>query len=65
LIKDLSTVISEAKINIASISSSDCEADATTTIFLTLEVRDAEQLNRLLPKLEGVRGVIKVTRGGS
>ena len=65
LIKDLSTVISEAKINIASISSSDCEADATTTIFLTLEVRDVEQLNRLLPKLEGVRGVIKVTRGGS
>lgn len=64
LIKDLSTVISEAKINIASISSSDCE-DAITTIFLTLEVKDAEQLNRLLPKLEGVRGVIKVTRGGS
>ncbi len=63
LIKDLSTVISEAKINIASISSIDHD-DATTTIFLTLEVGELEQFNRLLPRLEGVRGVISVVRSG-
>lgn len=61
LIKDLSTIISEDKINIASISSADHD-DATTTIFLTLEVSDLGQLSHLLPKLEGVEGVMSVFR---
>ena len=36
--------------------------DGHITIFVTLETTGVEQLSRLLSKLEGIRGVQKVSR---
>ncbi len=63
LIRDITTVVAEEKVNIAAVSFTNHE-DYTTSTFLTLEVKDLAQLSRLLVKIEGVRAVIGVSRVG-
>ncbi len=63
LLKDLTTIISEAKVNIDSISSTD-HHDDTASIFLTVEITDIGNLSRLLARLERLQGVISATRIG-
>lgn len=63
LLRDLSTIVSEEKVNIATVTSENHD-DGSTSIFFILDIAGIEQLSRLLSKLEGVRGVISVTRGG-
>ena len=61
LLSDISAIVAEEKVNIAAVNATDHD-DQTTSIFLTLETKGMEQLSRLLSKLEGVRGIISVTR---
>jgi len=61
LLRDISAIVAEEKVNIAAVSSAD-HNDQTTSIFLTLETKGIEQLSRLLSRLGGVRGVISVSR---
>jgi guanosine-3',5'-bis(diphosphate) 3'-pyrophosphohydrolase len=63
LLKDISTIVSGERVNIAAISSAE-HSDGITSISLTLEITGIGQLSRLFSKLEGIRGVIGVTRGG-
>jgi len=63
LMRDISTLVAEEKINItaASLTNND---DQTTSTFLTLETANLAQLSRLLVKIEGIRGVISAIRIG-
>jgi len=61
LLRDISAIVAEEKVNIASVNATNHD-DQTTSIFLSLETKGIEQLSRLLSKLEGVRGIISVTR---
>ena len=61
LLRDISAIIAEEKVNIAAVNTTDHD-DQTTSIFLTLETKGIGQLSRLLSKLEGIRGVISVAR---
>ena len=61
LIKDISTVISEEKININTISNVNHD-DGTTSIFLTLDITDVGQLSKLFSRLQRVPGLINVSR---
>ncbi|MFP4640620.1 MAG: RelA/SpoT family protein [Dehalococcoidia bacterium] len=63
LIKDITSVVSEAKINIVAISNTDHE-DGSTTIFLTVDITDMGHLGRLFSKLGGIEGVVNVSRTG-
>ena len=63
LVRDITTIVAEEKVNIASVSFANHD-DHTTSTFLTLETKSLAQLLRLMSKIEGVRGVIGVTRGG-
>jgi GTP pyrophosphokinase len=63
LIRDITTVVAEEKVNIAEVNFTNHE-DYTTSTFLTLEVKDLAQLSRLLVRIEGVRAVIGVSRVG-
>jgi len=63
LVRDITTIVAEEKVNIAAVSFINHD-DHTTSTFLTLETRGLAQLSRLLAKIEGVRGVISVTRAG-
>jgi len=63
LVRDISTLVAEEKINIASMMVTEHE-DKTTTLRFTLETRGLQQLGRIMLKLEGVKGVTGVTRVG-
>jgi len=63
LVRDITSVVAEEKVNIASVSFTHHD-DYTTLTFLTLETKGLAQLLRLMSKIEGVRGVISVTRLG-
>lgn len=60
VLKDVSTVIAENQININNISLSD--RGDQVTMFMTLEVINMAQLNQILAKINGVRGVINAER---
>jgi GTP pyrophosphokinase len=61
LLRDISAVIAEEGLNITAASTSNNSVEASI-ISLTLETKGLGQLSQLLSKLEGVRGVISVTR---
>ncbi|UCG54278.1 MAG: bifunctional (p)ppGpp synthetase/guanosine-3',5'-bis(diphosphate) 3'-pyrophosphohydrolase [Dehalococcoidia bacterium] len=63
LVRDVSTVIAEEKVNIASMNVVE-HSDRTTTLYLTLETRGLAQLSRLLTRIGGIRGVSSVFRVG-
>ena len=63
LIRDITTIVAEEKVNITGVSSAH-HNDYTVTEHFTLETRGLAQLSRLLAKIEGVQGVIKVSRVG-
>ncbi|HIE17742.1 MAG TPA: bifunctional (p)ppGpp synthetase/guanosine-3',5'-bis(diphosphate) 3'-pyrophosphohydrolase [Dehalococcoidia bacterium] len=60
LLRDITTVIAEAKVNIAGMSTT--YQNTVTSIFATLEITDMAQLTQLLSKIQAVRSVINVTR---
>ncbi len=63
LLRDVTALVSDEKMNITSVSLSDKErGDGTLTIFLTVDIKDIGQLWRLFSKIEGVPGVINVSR---
>jgi GTP pyrophosphokinase len=64
VMRDITTIVAEEKVNISAISSVRHD-DHTVTEYFTLETSGLAQLSRLLGKIEGARGVIGVTRVGS
>ncbi len=63
LVRDISTIVAEEKVNITNMSVIEHD-DRTTTLDLTLETKGLAQLSRLLIKIEGIRGVVSVARVG-
>ena len=63
LVRDISTVVAEEKVNIASMNVIEHD-DRTTTLYLTLETKGLAQLSRLLTRIVGIRGVSSVFRVG-
>ncbi|MBN2098426.1 MAG: bifunctional (p)ppGpp synthetase/guanosine-3',5'-bis(diphosphate) 3'-pyrophosphohydrolase [Dehalococcoidia bacterium] len=62
LVRDITTVVSEEGVNIASMKSLG-HGDNSASVFLTLETKGVAQLSRLLSKIEGIGGVKNVMRG--
>ena len=63
LMRDITTMVAEEKVNIDSANLVN-QDDNTISLYFTLEIRGLAQLSRLLVKIEGIRGVISVTRVG-
>ena len=63
LLRDTTSLVSEEHVNIASCVTE--EYDDTCIISLTVYVNGIHQLNQLFSKLEGVKGVIGVSRANS
>ncbi|MER3448691.1 MAG: (p)ppGpp synthetase [Chloroflexota bacterium] len=61
LLRDVSAVVSEEKVNITYVSTR-VRPDRSAVINLTVETTGLDQLSRVMAKLEGIRGVISVTR---
>jgi GTP pyrophosphokinase len=63
LVRDVSTLIADEKVNITSMSVSE-SPEKVTTIVLFIETRSLSQLARLISKTEGIKGVTGVIRLG-
>ncbi len=63
LMRDVTTVVAEEKVNIASVSLTEGDGN-TITMFLTLETKGLAHLSRILKKIDAVKGVLSVTRIG-
>jgi len=63
LVRDVSTIIAEDKVNILSMNVTEHD-DHTTTLLLTLETKGLAQLSRLLARIGGVRGILNIARVG-
>jgi len=63
LMRDITTIVAEEKINIAAVASTHHD-DHTVTEDFTFETEGLAQLSRLLKKIEAVKGVISITRVG-
>ncbi|MFC2032475.1 ACT domain-containing protein, partial [Chloroflexota bacterium] len=61
LVRDITTIVANEKVNIAGISFNNHDDDTTST-FLALETKGLTQLSQLLARIEGIRGVISVSR---
>jgi guanosine-3',5'-bis(diphosphate) 3'-pyrophosphohydrolase len=61
LVRDITTVVAEEKVNILSVSFANRD-DHTTATLLNLETNGLAQLSRIMEKVEGIRGVISVSR---
>ena len=64
LVRDITTLVAEEKVNIASVSLTGNDGQTIST-FLTLETKNLAQLSRLLAKIEGIRGVTSASRSGN
>ncbi len=63
LIRDISTVVAEEKVNITNMSVTEHD-NGSTSLHFTLETGGLAQLGRMLARIEGVRGMISVARVG-
>ncbi len=63
LMRDITTVVAEEKVNITSLASHNHD-DHTVTMHFTMETQGLAQLSRLLRKIESVKGVMRIIRIG-
>ncbi|MBC8493011.1 MAG: bifunctional (p)ppGpp synthetase/guanosine-3',5'-bis(diphosphate) 3'-pyrophosphohydrolase, partial [Chloroflexi bacterium] len=60
LLRDITTVVAEAKVNIAGISTT--YHNDVVSVFATLEITDMAQLTQVLSRIQGVRSVLSAIR---
>ncbi|OGO17387.1 MAG: (p)ppGpp synthetase [Chloroflexi bacterium RBG_16_50_11] len=63
LMRDISTLVAEEKVNITSMNLANGNGQRVT-MYLTLQTKGLAQLSEILKKIDGVRGVISVSRIG-
>jgi guanosine-3',5'-bis(diphosphate) 3'-pyrophosphohydrolase len=63
LIRDITTIVAEEGLNITTMTSTPQDGNKVAENF-TLQAKDLAQLSRLMAKIDGIRGVIGVSRIG-
>ena len=63
LVRDISAIIAEDGVNLSDVST-DNHRDNSVTLHLTLEVKSAAQLSRIMSKIHSVWNVVSVARKG-
>lgn len=63
LLRDITTIVADAKVNIAGIST--VYHDDIISVFATLEIANMAELTHLLSRIQGVRGVISAARANN
>ncbi|MBN1188737.1 MAG: bifunctional (p)ppGpp synthetase/guanosine-3',5'-bis(diphosphate) 3'-pyrophosphohydrolase [Dehalococcoidales bacterium] len=63
LIRDITAVVAEEKVNISSVSFTNKD-DHTTSTLLAIDIKGLAQLSIIMEKIESLRGVISVNRVG-
>ena len=65
LLSDITKTLSDDKINVIAVNTLSNKKEQTARMAVTIEIRDLQQLTRIIDKISRLRNVIEVTRGAS
>lgn len=63
LLSDITRTLSDEKVNVIAVSTSTNKKEQTARMAVTIEIRDLQQLTRIMDKISLLRNVIDVRRG--
>jgi GTP pyrophosphokinase len=63
LLSDITRTLSDDKINVVAVNTMSNRKDQTARLAVTIEIRDLQQLTRIMDRISQLRNVIEVTRG--
>ena len=63
LLSDITSTLSNDKINVIAVNTRSNKKDQTAFMAVTIEIKDLQQLNRVMDKLSMLRNVLEVSRG--
>jgi len=65
LLSDITRTLSDEKVNVIAVNTLSNKNDQTARMAVTIEIRDLQQLTRIMDKISQLRNVIEVSRGSS
>ena len=65
LLSDITRTLSDDKVNVISVNTMSNKKDQTARMAVTIEIRDLQQLTRIMEKISQLRNVLEVSRGSS
>lgn len=65
LLSDITGTLSDDKINVIAVNTMSNKKDQTARMAVTIEIRDLQQLTRIMDKISQLRNVIDVSRGSA
>jgi GTP pyrophosphokinase len=65
LLSDITRTLSDDKVNVIAVNTISNKTDQTARMAVTIEIRDLQQLTRIMDKISQLRNVINVVRGAN
>jgi GTP pyrophosphokinase len=65
LLSDITRTLSDDKINVVAVNTTTNKKDQSARLSVTIEIRDLQQLTRVMDKISQLRNVIDVSRGSN
>jgi len=63
LLSDITSTLSDDKVNVVAVNTISDKKEQTARMAVTIEIRDLQQLTRIMDKISQLRNVLEVTRG--
>ena len=65
LLSDITSTLSDDKVNVVAVNTMSNKKEQTARMAVTIEIRDLQQLTRIMDKIAQLRNVLDVSRGAS
>lgn len=65
LLSDVTSTLSAEKVNVIAVNTRSDKKDQTAHMAVTIEIRDLQQLNRIMDKLSLLQNILQVSRGSN
>ncbi len=65
LLSDITRTLSDEKVNVIAVNTISNKSDQSARMAVTIEIRDLQQLTRLMDKISQLRNVLEVSRGAN
>ena len=65
LLSDITKTLSDDKVNVIAVNTMSNKKEQTARMAVTIEIRDLQQLTRIMDKVSQLRNVIEVSRGAN
>jgi len=65
LLSDITSTLSDDKVNVVAVNTISNKKEQTARMAVTIEIRDLQQLTRIMDKISQLRNVVEVTRGAN